>query len=57
MYALSDEMHQLFAKGYTPIVKTTKRCMSCSLKDICVPALSKNKNVKEYIRKNIKGEL
>ncbi len=57
VYNLSNEMHQLFTKGYTPIVKTTPKCMSCSLKNICVPALNKNRNVKEYIRKNIKGEL
>lgn len=57
VYNLSNEMHQLFSRGHTPMVKATSKCASCSLKDICVPTLNKYRDVKEYITKNIKGEL
>ncbi len=36
---MSDEMHAYFQRGYTPRVKPSKGCRSCSLADICLPAL------------------
>jgi CRISPR-associated exonuclease Cas4 len=36
---MSDEMHNYFSRGYTPCVKTSKACRSCSLADICLPVL------------------
>ncbi len=48
-----EEMHQLFDRAYTPKVKTSKKCKSCSLKDICVPKLQKNKDVSAYISKAV----
>jgi len=36
---MSDEMHNYFSRGYTPKVKTSKACRSCSLADICLPKL------------------
>ena len=30
------EMHDYYDRNYTPKVKTSKRCVSCSLKDICL---------------------
>lgn len=50
---MSDEMHQLFQKGYTPKAKYAKHCHSCSLENLCIPKLQKNKNVREYISSNI----
>ena len=38
---MSREMHQYFERGYTPQVKPSKACRSCSLKDICLPTLQK----------------
>lgn len=46
----SEEMHQLFQRGYTPKVKPSKSCKACSLKDICLPKLSKVSSVDEYLR-------
>jgi len=43
------EMHQMYQLRYTPKVKRTKACNACSLKDLCLPMLNKNKSVKEYI--------
>lgn len=45
------EMHKYYEQKYTPKVKISKKCNACSLKDICVPALNKNKSVFEYIEK------
>ncbi len=38
---MSQEMHQYFERGYTPQVKPSKACQSCSLEDICLPTLQK----------------
>lgn len=43
------EMHQLYARGYTPKVKKTKKCEACSLREICLPDLGNRKAVKQYI--------
>lgn len=45
------EMHHLFMRGYTPKVKPSKSCNACSLKDVCVPKLMKNKSVDSYLEK------
>jgi CRISPR-associated exonuclease Cas4 len=39
---MSDEMHAYFQRGYTPRVKPSKACRSCSLADICLPGLLEN---------------
>jgi len=48
------EMHQLYEKRHTPLVKMSKSCNACSLKDLCLPKLCKNKSAKDYISKNIR---
>lgn len=50
---LCEEMHILYKKGYTPKVKTNKKCKSCSLKDLCLPKLNKNLDVEKYINDKI----
>ncbi len=47
------EMHQLYQKGYTPKVKTNKKCRLCSIKEICMPKLNKNPDVERYINERI----
>lgn len=42
------EMRELFKCGYTPVVKPTKKCASCSIKDICLPKLRKYPSAKDY---------
>ena len=37
--SMAEEMHAYFQRGYTPRVKTSKACRSCSLADICLPEL------------------
>ncbi len=44
-----EEMHQLMKRGYTPKVKKSKKCNSCSLKDICLPELFQTAKTVSYI--------
>lgn len=46
---ITEEMHQLFARGCTPKTKYSAKCKACSLADICLPKLQKNKDVSRYI--------
>lgn len=48
------EMHQMYDRRYTPKVKPSKSCNACSLMDICIPKLCKDKSVRNYIQNNIK---
>lgn len=45
------QMHQMYNRRFTPKVKPSKSCNACSLKDICLPRLLKNKSVSAYIDK------
>jgi CRISPR-associated exonuclease Cas4 len=54
--AMSDEMHAYFKRGYTPRVKTSKACRSCSLADICLPELQdKVIAASKYIKQQIES--
>lgn len=53
---LLQEMHQLYARGYTPKVKKSKKCEACSLKEICLPKLEKGRSVAQYIWGHLEGE-
>lgn len=47
---LLQEMHELYRRGYTPKVKPTKSCNACSLKELCLPKLMKNRSVSAYLK-------
>ena len=47
---LLSEMHELYAKRYTPKVKSSHKCSACSLKEICLPELQKTKSVTKYLQ-------
>ena len=49
------EMHDLFRRQHTPKVKQTKACNACSMKDICLPVLNKNRSAKAYLSEALKG--
>lgn len=54
---ISEEMHSYFERGYTPRVKPSKACKSCSLEDICMPALlGEVISASKYIEMHIDGE-
>ncbi|MBI5029477.1 MAG: CRISPR-associated protein Cas4 [Chloroflexi bacterium] len=53
---MSDEMHNYFSRGYTPKVKTSKACRSCSLADVCLPVLQEKViAASKYIRQQIEN--
>lgn len=47
------EMHHLYERGHTPRVRSTKKCRSCSLQDICLPRLPKSDSVESYISREL----
>lgn len=48
------EMHAYFRRGYTPSVKPSKACQSCSLAETCLPELqAKTLPASRYIQKYI----
>jgi CRISPR-associated exonuclease Cas4 len=51
---MAQEMHAYFKRGYTPRVKPFKGCRSCSLTEVCLPALQENMiAASKYIKQNI----
>lgn len=45
------EMHHYYSKRHTPRVKTGKHCMSCSLRNICLPELLEREKVSTYMKR------
>ncbi len=43
------EMHRLYRRGYTPVVRRSRACNACSLKEVCLPGLPGKRSVKEYL--------
>lgn len=50
-----QEMHQYFERRYTPKVKVSKACNSCSLKELCMPKLARSGTVKHYLDQILEG--
>lgn len=48
------EMHSYWKRKYTPRVKPSKKCKSCSLRNICLPELMHKESVSDYINRKIK---
>ena len=53
---MSAEMHAYFQRGYTPRVKTSPACRSCSLADLCLPQLQdEHLPASEYIQQQLEA--
>ncbi len=53
---MAEEMHGYFQRGYTPRVKPSKACRSCSLADVCLPSLQeKVMPASQYIQERLKN--
>ena len=50
------EMRGYYDRRYTPRVKRTKSCASCSLKDLCLPKLPPEGKVSVYINKALEED-
>ena len=53
VFDILEEMHSYMNRWFTPKVRTSKKCVACSLRNICLPVLNKNKDVKQYIQRRI----
>ena len=51
--SISAEMREYYARRHTPSAKPSKACNACSLKDICLPKLTKRQPVSAYIHAHI----
>ena len=51
-----QEMHALFARGYTPQVRAHKGCSSCSLKELCLPRTQGSAKVEAYLQAHLHDE-
>lgn len=49
------QMHHYYDRGYTPRVRLSSKCRHCSLRDICLPELTKREKVSTYIKRVIKS--
>lgn len=52
--SIVGKMQELYVRGHTPKVKKTKQCISCSLKNICMPELEKQISAKKYLENMLK---
>lgn len=50
----AKEMHALYVRQQTPRAKYDKKCKSCSLIELCLPELSKQYDVKGYLKNMVK---
>ena len=56
VHDMAEEMHQLRRRGQTPKAKPSKSCSACSLKELCLPALMKAKDVDAYLHQAMEVE-
>ena len=48
-----EEMRGYSERRYTPSAKKSKACSACSLRELCLPGLTRRDTVEEYIRTHI----
>jgi CRISPR-associated exonuclease Cas4 len=54
---LAERMHDLFEKGITPAAIKSKKCIQCSLADLCVPKLGRKRSQASIYLKKLFLEL
>lgn len=54
--AVIREMHALYERRHTPIVKRRRACNACSLREICLPQLEKKKPASAWLKDMLYGE-
>ncbi len=52
---MAKEMYDIYQRGYTPSAKKSKKCTFCSMKDICLPGMSKQQSAKAYLKRELNG--
>ena len=46
---LTERLHELFKQNATPAAKYEKKCLNCSLAEICMPKIMQGKNAMRYL--------
>ena len=49
-------MHGYARRGYTPKAKPGKYCNACSLKDLCLPQLTRRGSVAGYLQRALEEQ-
>lgn len=55
--AIAEEMHEYFRRGRTPKARPSKKCQSCSLREICLPKLGRIPSVSSYLNRMMEETL
>lgn len=55
VFKIFAEMQEYFERGYTPKAKYQKKCKNCSMKDLCLPKMSKIRSVRTYYEMNLES--
>jgi CRISPR-associated exonuclease Cas4 len=53
---LLGQMRYMYERGITPKPKLIPGCASCSLKDLCLPELTRRQTVRTYIARRLKAD-
>lgn len=53
VHIAAGEMQRYYQRGYTPKAKPSKSCNACSLKDVCLPQLTRRGTASGYLRKAV----
>lgn len=51
-----NRMRELYQRGHTPKVRPTKACNACSLKELCLPRLMRQRSVSAYLRARLEEQ-
>lgn len=54
LISIIEEMNNYYNRKYTPRVRKSKKCKSCSLRNLCLPELEGTMSVSKYIEKRLK---
>lgn len=54
LISIIEEMNNYYNRKYTPRVRKSKKCKSCSLRNLCLPELDGTMSVSKYIEKRLK---
>lgn len=55
VHKMLKEMHHYYSRRHTPTVKTGKHCVSCSLRNHCLPQLDERETVNAYMNRMMKS--
>lgn len=48
-----DQMHELYRRRHTPKVKPSRGCNACSLRELCLPKLTRKRSVANYLKESM----